>query len=303
MPYLYLLGAVGFVASANIIASFYNRKNEERKDPVPLYNLVYGIVVWLVWTVLYALDFSFEAGVLWYSLGFGVSYAVGVIGMIYALKGPVALTSLIIQMSLIGTTVWGFMFWDAKFTPLVGVGLVLVVVSLFLCLYKGKQKECDLCLYKNKKKEAEENKFSWSWLIAAICAFVGNAGCTIIQRSQQTAFHGEHGNMLMSFATLVSLLVSLVLYLRSDKSESKVICKSPSVAYPVFGGVSNLLLNVCVMKLATSILLPSLVYPVIAVGGLAVVTLFSLFVFKEKMRWWQWLGIAIGAVAVGLLSL
>ena len=288
MPYLYLLGAVGFVASANIIASFYNRKNEERKDPVPLYNLVYGIVVWLVWTVLYALDFSFEAGVLWYSLGFGVSYAVGVIGMIYALKGPVALTSLIIQMSLIGTTVWGFMFWDAKFTPLVGVGLVLVVISLCLCLYKGKK---------------EEGKFSWQWLIAVACGFAGNAGCTIIQRSQQTAFDGAHGNMLMSFATLVSLLVSLVLYLRSDKSESKVICKSPSVAYPVFGGVSNLLLNVCVMKLATSILPPSLVYPVIAVGGLAVVTLFSLFVFKEKMRWWQWLGIAIGAVAVGLLSL
>ena len=288
MPYLYLIGAVGFVSSANIVASFYNRKHG---DKTTLYNLVYAIAVWLIWTVLYAFNFSFDAQVLWYSLGFGISYAVGVIGLVYALKGPVALTSLFVQMSLIGTTTWGFLFWDSKFTAPVGVGLALVVVSLFLCLYKG------------KKKEGEENKFSWVWLISAICAFVGNAGCTIIQRSQQTAFDGQHGEMLMSFATLVSLLVSLVLYLRGDKTGHTRVLRSPAIAYPIAGGLSNLLLNICVMKLATSVLSPSLIYPVIAVGGLAVVTLFSLFVFKEKMRWWQWLGIAIGAVAVALLSL
>ncbi|MBQ3221483.1 MAG: hypothetical protein IJB34_05935 [Clostridia bacterium] len=288
MPYLYLIGAVGFVSSANIFASFYNRKHG---DKTGLYNLVYAIVVWLIWTVLYAFDFSFDARVLWYALGFGVSYAVGVVGLVYALKGPVTITSLFVQTSLIGTTVWGFIFWDAKFTAPVGVGLVLVFISLFLCLYKGEQ------------KEGEENKFSWGWLLSAVCAFVGNAGCTIIQRSQQTAFDGRHGNMLMSFATLVSLAVCVALYLYGDKTEHKRVLRSPSIAYPIAGGVSNLLLNVCVMKLATSVLSPSLVYPVIAVGGLAIVTLFSLFVFKEKMKWWQWLGIAVGALAVGLLSI
>ena len=292
MPYFYLIGAVVSVSATNILASLYNRKHTDTKGATDLYNLVYGIVVWLIWTVLYAMDFSFDARVLLYSLGFGVSYAVGIIGMIYAFKGPVALTSLIIQMSLIGTTVWGFLFWGADFTPLVGIGLVLVAVSLFLCLYKGKK---------------EEGEFSWKWLIAVSCAFVGNAGCTIVQRSQQTAFNGEYGNMLMSFATFVSLLVALVLYLRGDKKgrrvASQTVLRSPSIAYPIAGGVGNLLLNVFVMLLATSVLSPSLVYPVIAVGGLAVVTLFSLFVFKEKMRWWQWIGIAVGAIAVGLLSL
>ena len=68
-------------------------------------------------------------------------------------------------------------------------------------------------------------------------------------------------------------------------------------------GVSNLALNVLVMLMALTTLSPSLVYPVIGVGGLAVVTIFSLLVFKEKMRWWQWVGIIIGMIAVLLLSI
>jgi multidrug transporter EmrE-like cation transporter len=42
---------------------------------------------------------------------------------------------------------------------------------------------------------------------------------------------------------------------------------------------------------------------VIAVGGLAVTSIFSLVAFKEKLHWWQWVGVAVGAVAVALLSL
>ena len=57
------------------------------------------------------------------------------------------------------------------------------------------------------------------------------------------------------------------------------------------------------MLMAVTTLSPSLIYPVIGVGSLAVVTIFSLFVFKEKMHWWQWVGVAVGALAVALLSI
>ncbi len=32
-------------------------------------------------------------------------------------------------------------------------------------------------------------------------------------------------------------------------------------------------------------------------------TIFSLFIFKEKMRWWQCLGVVIGTIAILLLSI
>ena len=72
---------------------------------------------------------------------------------------------------------------------------------------------------------------------------------------------------------------------------------------PVCAGIANVVLNILVMLMALTTLSPSLVYPVIGVGGLAVVTIFSLLVFKEKMRWWQWVGIVIGMFAVLLLSI
>ena len=56
-------------------------------------------------------------------------------------------------------------------------------------------------------------------------------------------------------------------------------------------------------KKASTDLSPSLIYPVIGVGGLSIVTVFSLLVFKEKMTVRQWLGVAVGAVAVVLLSI
>ena len=115
-------------------------------------------------------------------------------------------------------------------------------------------------------------------------------------------YNGQHGNMLMLFAIGFCALAYLVVYLRSDRSDTSTMLKT-SWWLPVCAGVCNLILNVFVMLMALTTLSPSLIYPVIGVGGLAVVTIFSLLVFKEKMRWWQWLGVAVGAVAVILLSI
>ena len=76
-----------------------------------------------------------------------------------------------------------------------------------------------------------------------------------------------------------------------------------SCSLPVFAGICIVVLNVFVMKLALSDLTPSLIYPVIGVGGLAVVIVSSLLIFKEKMSLKQWIGVGVGAVAVVLLSI
>ena len=106
----------------------------------------------------------------------------------------------------------------------------------------------------------------------------------------------------MLFATGFSALAYLLVYLKSDKTDTPNMLKT-SWWIPVCAGVCNLILNVLVMLMALTDLSPHLIYPVIGVGGLVVVTIFSLLVFKEKMRWWQWLGVAVGAVAVVLLSI
>ena len=76
-----------------------------------------------------------------------------------------------------------------------------------------------------------------------------------------------------------------------------------SCIYPIVEGICNVLLNLFVILLASTILSPSMVYPIIGVGGLMIVTLVSIFAFKERLRWWQWLGVVIGAMATALLSI
>ena len=106
----------------------------------------------------------------------------------------------------------------------------------------------------------------------------------------------------MLLATGISVVFCLVAYLKSGCTDTKTILKK-SWYIPLAAGGMNGLLNLFVILLATSVLSPSLIYPVIGVGSLIVTTFFSMLIFKEKMHWWQWCGVAIGAIAVALLSI
>lgn len=286
--YIYLFSATTCIAMTGIFGAYYNRKNTG-KGASSLYSFLQICSVFVGWLVLWAIDFSFDVAVLPYSLLFSVGYTLAMVGMIKAMEtGSVALTSLIMQLSLIGTTVWGFFFWDSKVTELVVIGLILVVVALVLCLCDGKEE-------KGKRKDKR-------WLLYVALMFVGNVCCTIVQKNQQLRFDGRHGNQMMCFATLFALIFCALRFLRGEKGDVKNILKT-SLHFPVLSGLSNVFNNFFVLLLAVSPLSPSLIYPVLSVGGLMITMLFSLFVFQEKMRWWQWLGIGVGCIAVALLSI
>ncbi len=277
------------MASSSVFGGFYNRKNEGKKGSSALYNFLQVSCIFSIWLVVYLCNFSFDWRVILYSLLFGGFYTICVVGTINALKtGPVSLTSLFMQLSLIVVTLWGFLFWGDKITLFAVIGLILVVISLCLCLYKGKSND--------------EKKFNGRWLFFAGLMLIGNAGDTIMQRTQQANFNGAHGPLLMVFATGISALVCLTVFLKADKTDCKEMAKT-SWYYPVLAGGCNVGLNLFVMLLATSTLSPSVIYPVICVGGLIVSMIFSIVAFKEKLKWQQWIGVVIGAIAVVILSI
>ena len=288
MPYLCLISSVFFVSFVSIFGGFYNRKNDGKKGASSLYNLLIIGTVFVGWMVLFLSDLQVEWSVLPYAFLFGIFYAVCAISTIYALKtGPILLTSLMLQLSLIAVAIWGFIVgWESP-RWWTWLGLALVALALWLCLYSG---------------EKDGGRFSLKWLTYVLIMFFGNAGCSIVQKTQQRAYDGQYGNFLMFSAMIIAVGVCLVLYFRDDKTDSKEIIKT-SLPLPVIAGVGNVLMNLSVMYMATSALSPSLIYPVIAVGSLIVTTLFSAFVFKEKMQWWQWLGVAVGMLATGVLSI
>lgn len=288
LNYIYLALVVLGSASGGVLFTFYKRRTDDKTDATELYNFLQLLFILVFWGVLYLCDFSFDAGVLLYSVLFALFYGTAIISQVYALKnGPTSLTTLIMQISMIGVSIWGVLFWDSAWSVKIAVGLVLVAISLWLCLYNGRGKE--------------EKGFSWKWLLFSLLAFVGNMGCSIVQRTQQMRYNGQHGSMLMFFALLLATLAGLIFYLRSDKRDSKAILKKNGL-FPVFAGVGNVLSNFLMIVLASSTLSTNLIYPVISVGALVITMIFSLFAFKEKLKWWQWLGVAIGIVTTGILS-
>lgn len=287
MAYIYLVLSVFMSASSTLFGNLFNKQCQEKKNTSTLYNFLLLTSVFLCWSMLYVFDLSFDVAVLGYSILFAVFYTTCKFAIINALKhGPMMLTSLFVGLSLILTTIWGFFFWDVSITVSVITGVVLVSIAIYLCLYTD-------------KKDGKE--FSWKWLVYALLALVSNAGCSIVQRTQQIQFNGKYGNMLMFFATLFSVLVYTVFYLKNRK-ENMLREVKHLWWIPVVSGMCNVVLNVFVMLMALTDLSPSLIYPIIGVGSLGVTTIASLVIFKEKMCWWQWVGIGIGAIAIALLS-
>ena len=291
MPYAYLISAVALMSVLSLLGSGYNKKNADKENITTIYNLLLCTASCVAWGVIYAFDFSFDPKALLYSLGFGVCYATVIIFLTKSLAcGPTSITALIQQLSLIGATIWGFAFWnswDAKKAPLVLSGLALVVLSLVLSLYTGKK---------------AEQKITIKWLFYVAILFVANAGCAIFQKSEQIALNGKHGSMFMFFGVMLATIICLVFFLTSKKPNVKELIKT-SWVFPLGAGISNAVGNLFVVLLATTPLSPNLIYPSIAVGGLAITSVVSVFLFKEKLAWWQWVGVAVGAVAVTLLSI
>lgn len=291
MDYFYLISSVAFLSTASVFGGYYNKRAEGCRNSSGLYNLLLCGAAFLGWVVLFLLDPVFDVRVLPYSLGFGACYAICEVGFINALRtGPVSLSTLFLNLALIATTVWGFFFWNTQFSLLVGIGLGLVIIALWLCLYTGKGK-------------GEEKGISLKWLFYAFLAFAGNSGCAIIQKTQVLHLGESCGNLMMACALLIGFFFCLIIYLRGDRGDSKVIFKSAG-GWPVAAGLCNVLHNFTLILLAKSTVVPgSVVYPVLAVGSLSITILFSLFAFREKLKVWQWGGIACGTVAVVLLSI
>lgn len=296
MLHLYLLLAVNLLVKTamTLFCKVYSNNTQAVRGASSLFNLIQCVIILLTWGILYFADYSFNASVFWFSLLFGILYFLGNIGYMLAIKnGPLFLSNLFLNLSSVSLVIWGFFFWNAKVNALVIIALVLVVLSVFLCMY-----------HKHDAKNTGENreKITFKWVVFMIMAFVGNAGVGIVSRTQQILYNGQHGNMLMFYGTMIAVIVAVVDFVRVDKSGLKTI-EMKQNAYPILAGITNFAVNLMGLYFATTPLSTNLIYPVLGVGCLMLVTVCSKFIFKEKMTKLQWTGILIGAAAIALLSI
>lgn len=288
MSYLYLLFAIVFSAMLSIMTAAFNKKNHI-PNIANLYNVIYMASALICWMIMYITDFCFEPKVLLYSLGYGICYAVTLIGLFNAIKcGSVSLTSFIKQLSFVGVAIWGFIFWDSPITLTIAIALFLIAIALFLC-------------FKNNKTQTE-NSITFKWLVYILMLFVGNAGCSIVQKYQQMAFDGKYKYMLMFFAVAFAMLFCLLFLIKNGIPHLKSLAKG-SFKFPIFAGVSSALVNLFILLLANTNLSPAVIYPCIAVGGMILAILVSVIIYKERLMKIQWVGLSVGVVAIVFLNI
>lgn len=289
MAYIYLLIAMTFSALLTVVSRIYNNKCRGIENVSALFSLVVSFSAAVSWFVLWCTDFTFDLRVLPYSLLYGVAYTLFTVGMLGAIKtGSTSLTALIKQVALVGVSFWGFAFWDTPITALAITGIVLLILSLFLCLITKEAKNDSYDLHK--------------WLLCAGMITVGNAGASIIQRYQQMAFDYKHKYMFMFFGLLSAFLFCALTALCEDKKNWSRVLKS-AWAFPAMAGAATALANVFILLLVNSDMSPAILYPGVAVGGLMITTVISFVFFRERLRPLQWVGLAVGAVSLVLLNL
>ena len=229
---------------------------------------------------------SFKWALVPYSFLFALSYSAAVVFSILAIKeGPLALSSLMIQYSLIIPTVYGF-FGDAKPSSFLFVGIAFLLVSLvFINL--------------NKK---DEKKISFKWGVYAFFAFVGNGFCSTFQMIQQDKFSGGFKSEFMIIAYLLSAVIMLSVSLFEGVGNVKKQISGGSVMWLICG-VANGIVNLFVMLLKSNKMPEFLLFPLISAGGIIATFAVSLLIYKEKMTKFQNIGLVLGIVSVVFLNI
>lgn len=287
MDVIYLIISIIASASVNILSSFFILKNKIHKNSAFLFNFISALAALCGWSIFYAIEGGFNPNVLLYSAIYGLSFVGAFIFLFLAVEnGPLSFTTLIIQMSLVFTAIWGFIFWGTKVTTFSILGIILICVSLVLCIYKK-----------------ENNKrFNFKWLLFAFLACASNASASIVMKSEQIDFNNQFGGEMMFFALLFAAIISGIVWFFMRKKIEITNVKGTWWII-VLAGLCNFLLNVFVILLAKTTMSPTIIYPTLAVGSLGLNILYSFVVNKEKLTVIQIIGLVIGAVSIVFLSI
>ena len=211
-------------------------------------------------------------------------------------SGSFAYTSVIVSLSTIIPAFSGAIFWNETLYPAQIAGIVLLVLCFVLCVGKDKEKK----------------QMSVKWLIYVFLAFLSTGFIGVMQKvHQSSAYAGElNGFLIISFliSALAAGICAVIAVKRGAEKQKapKDNGEKPAkgFVYPlliVLSGVGVALNNVINLYLSGKVD-SAVFFPIVNGGGLILVTLCAVVLYREKLSVKQWVGIAVGIISVVLLS-
>lgn len=288
MHYMLIVLSMMSVGVQYVITGLYARKSSSQSPFV--FMLFISLTVIAFYSLYNRFQFSFSRELISYSLLYGFCFGMAFLFQVLAIqRGGVTLTSLLLSYSLILPTLFGIFVYKDSVTITFLAGLSLVLISLFLINYKGREK-------KGTGKNVQTG-----WLLLALSAFVGNGMCSIVQTSSQKNFQGQYKAEFMIGAMLVAVIIcGIIIGIR--KEYSSLSLRSGGI-YGILCGAFNAITNLLVMLLLVSSLPVSLIFTLISAGSVITTYIASRFIFREKLNSMQNIGLAVGLLSIVLITI
>lgn len=284
MNYLFLILITVGISIQQIAKKAYNQKVLNGAFGFSAASSLFALLFFAV-TITQKLSFNSEF--LIYSILFALCYSVATVcSFMSVLTGPLSISSLEIQYSLIIPTVYGLIAYKEPISALLIIGITLLLISLFLV---------------NLEEKGEKKKITIKWGVYTFFAFVSNGGCSTVQKIQQENCNGNYKNEFMIIALAITV-VSLAFFALISEKKEMILNIKKGFLWCFICGIANGMVNYLVLVL--SLRMPaSIMFPIISAGGIILTALISIFFYKEKLSIQQKVGLILGTLAIVALNL
>lgn len=253
------------------------------------FNFFKGLAACLVFFTVYLLSQEgFHLPTLLYGVAHGVLLAIANQAGYKALhSGPMALTSMIANFSLIIPFLFGIVRFGETPNVAAYFGLALLLAALvFLNL---------------RRRKGEDKRPSLKWAIFTGITMLSNGFCSVVTSAHQRAFPEQFEYGYTAWTTVVCLAIFTLLALTGGKLKKEYRTVRGDLLASGAGIVNTLASFFTVFLAAQSP--ASILYPLLAATTMLAALLVGRFVFREKLTPFQLTGFALGVASVVLFNL
>ncbi len=199
--------------------------------------------------------------------------------------GSVSLTVMLVNLSMIIPVSLSFFLYREPISPLRLVGILLTVAAFIVNVDLRHEKRADRSL------------------IFSLIAMLANAGISVTQKAFTMSAHGSERTAFVgasfAVASVMTLFVVLSLLAKGDRKSFKLGGKP--IAFMLLTGVSLTAFQL-VNTYAIDTIDGTFLFPVYAGGSIILSALSGIFIFKDKLRGRQRMGLLLGTLAVVLMN-
>lgn len=234
------------------------------------------------------------------SMAFQFTYSIALV------TGPVSLTVLINNFSVLITTLFSVLYYKETFGVFQIVGIVFLVASM---------------LFTNLKKK-EEQKGSGMWLFLCLLTMVAGASGSCVQKVYSVTYASQGGDssvsllvMMYLFAMAMALVAFFVLPEHGEKQKDGTVLTPTGhtqltgwrfalrvLPYLLILGVVMAAYQKCNM-VGLAEISGIFMFPTFSALQILLMTLIGVIRFRDRLSGRQWIGVACGIVSVCLMNI